>query len=298
MRTLSRAVAALALVAALAAAPLVRTAAAQRVFTGDGTPTTLDALVAAGDRVEIVFLGEQHDDSVAHVVQADVLRRLHAARTANRLAGTGPRGPLALSMEMFETDVQPVLDEYLAGLINERSFLAASRPWVNYARDYRPMVEFAREHALPVVAANAPRRYVNRVSRLGVASLDSLGADARALVAPAPIPAASPDYRVKWNALMGDGAQHMGEAGERMLMAQTLWDATMADRIARTLRREDGMLVVHPVGRFHVERRTGTPEALAAARPGTRMLVVVLTPESAWDAAVHAGLGDFVVLTR
>ncbi len=268
-------------------------ASAQRVFTGDGRPATLDALVAAGADVDVVFLGEQHDDSVAHTVQLDMLRRLHAARLARPV-----RGPLVLSMEMFETDVQPVVDEYLAGLINERQFLAASRPWANYARDYRPLVEFAREHALAVVAANAPRRYVNRVSRLGVPSLDSLWVDARAHLAALPFPMPTAAYRAKWTALMGDGAAHMGAAGERMLMAQALWDATMAHRIARALDRQAGTLVVHPVGRFHVERGTGTPEALAHYRPGVRSLVVVMTPEAAWDASVHAGLGDFVVLTR
>lgn len=279
-----------ALVLAVAAFP----ATAQRVFTGTGTPSSIDALVAAGLGADVVFLGEQHDDSVAHAVQADVLRRLHEGRMRQ-----APRGPVVLSMEMFETDVQLAVDEYLAGLVAERSFLAASRAWDNYARDYRPMVEYAKAHSLPVVAANAPRRYVNRVSRLGVASLDSLWADAKAYLAPLPFPRPSEAYRAKWNALMGGGGAHMSpEANERMLMAQGLWDATMAHRIARALDREAGTLVVHPVGRFHVEKGTGTPEALQHYRPGTRTLVVVLTPESAWDAAVHAGLGDFVVLTR
>lgn len=272
---------------------------AQRVFTSDGTPTSLDALVASGLASDVVFLGEQHDDSVAHAVQADVLRRLHEGRIAEARRTGESRGPVVLSMEMFETDVQLVLDEYLAGLIPERPFLAASRPWDNYARDYRPMVEYAKANAIPVVAANAPRRYVNRVSRLGVPALDSLWADAKGWIAPLPFPPPSDAYRAKWNALMGGGTAHVtGEANERMLMAQALWDATMAHRIARALDREAGTLVVHPVGRFHVERKTGTPEALATYRPGTRSLVVVLTPESAWDTATHAGLGDFVVLTR
>ena len=278
----------------LAVAVAALPASAQRVFTGTGTPSSVEALVAAGLASDVVFLGEQHDDSVAHVVQADVLRRLHEARL-----GTSPRGPVVLSMEMFETDVQLVLDEYLAGFIPERQFLAASRPWDNYARDYRPMVEYAKAHALPVVAANAPRRYVNRVSRLGVAALDSLWRDATAHLAPLPFPGPTEPYRARWNALMGGGGARMSaEANERMLMVQALWDATMAHRIARALDREAGTLVVHPVGRFHVETNTGTPDALRHYRPGTRALVVVLTPESAWEAGTHAGLGDFVVLTR
>src|SRR3954467_8455063 len=68
-------------------------------------------------------------------------------------------------MEMFERDVQIVLDEYLSDLITEQHFLASSRPWGNYKTDYRPLVELAKEKHLDVIAANAPRRYVNMVSR-------------------------------------------------------------------------------------------------------------------------------------
>ena len=51
---------------------------------------------------------------------------------------------VALSMEMFDRDVQPVMNEYLQGFIREKNFKKDSRSWSNY-RDYRPMVEFAKE---------------------------------------------------------------------------------------------------------------------------------------------------------
>ncbi len=70
-------------------------------------------------------------------------------------------------MEMFERDVQIVLDEYLKNYISESHFISSSRAWGNYKTDYRPLVEFAKQNKIDVVAANAPRRYVNMVSRLG-----------------------------------------------------------------------------------------------------------------------------------
>jgi len=262
------------------------------VFTGEGLPASLDAIVEAAGRTDVVFLGEQHDDSLGHTLQLALLRRIHERHGATRY--------VTLSMEMFETDVQTVLDEYLAGLITEPHFLRASRPWDNYARDYRPMVEYAKAHALPVVAANAPRRYVNRVSRRGPASLDSLWSDVRAAyLPPLPYPAPTPAYRSKWDALMGGGAAHGPAAAgpSNALMAQALWDATMGHRIAGALARVPNTLVVHPVGAFHVERNVGTPDALRHYRPGVRVLVVTMRPDAAWNAEAHAGLGDFVVLT-
>jgi hypothetical protein len=55
---------------------------------------------------------------------------------------------------------QGVMSEYLAGSIRERDLLRDARPWPNYINDYRPMVELARSRGLPVICANAPRRYV------------------------------------------------------------------------------------------------------------------------------------------
>ena len=39
--------------------------------------------------------------------------------------------------------------------------LQDARPWPNYETDYRPMVQVAKHEGLPVICANAPRRYVS-----------------------------------------------------------------------------------------------------------------------------------------
>ncbi|ARA94068.1 hypothetical protein AWN76_013505 [Rhodothermaceae bacterium RA] len=286
-----------------------------RVYTHDGAPASLEAIVVAAADAEVLFLGEVHDDSVTHVLQHDLL-----VRAVTRLAGTRP---VALSMEMFEQDVQVVLDEYAAGLITEDHFLRSSRPWAGYAAHYRPMVEFARAHGLAILAANPPRRYANRVSRLGPEALADLPPEARAWLPPLPYPGPSDAYRARWNALMQDmAAAHPAPQDTtaapataadtaaaspppmhgmgHMLDAQALWDAGMAYTLAQHLMRAPGSLVVHLAGAFHVERGLGTPEQLRGYRPGTRMLVVAMRPAAdvtAFDADEHAGLGDFIVLT-
>jgi len=78
---------------------------------------------------------------------------------------------------MFERDVQDVVDAYLRGEIPEDSFLQSARPWPNYEEDYRPLVEFAKEKGIPVIAANVPRRAAASVSRSNEISTTVLGAD-------------------------------------------------------------------------------------------------------------------------
>src|SRR3990172_2741577 len=64
---------------------------------------------------DVVFVGEQHDDPNTHRLELAVLDGL-----ARR------RGAIILSLEMFERDVQPVLDDYLAGRGEEEEFLKQS----------------------------------------------------------------------------------------------------------------------------------------------------------------------------
>jgi hypothetical protein len=127
---------------------------------------------------------------------------------------------------MFERDVQGIVDEYLQDLITESQFKASARPWEYYDADYRPMVEMAKEAGVAVLAANAPRRYVNRVTRLGPEALNDLSPWARSTLPPLPYPAPTEAYREEWTALMTgmvmepqcpapeEGAGKAGEAGE------------------------------------------------------------------------------------
>jgi len=198
-----------------------------RAFDPKGNAVTLQTIVGALERADVLFVGETHDSPVAHVLEAELLRRAEEAY--------GPSSPkrraVALSLEMFERDVQTVLDEYLAGLITERHFLLSSRPWRNYEADYRPLVEYARAHRLPVIAANAPARYVSRVSSQGPDSLKSLPQVAvKSWLPPLPFPAASEGYAAKFNRFMGGaGASGTTQAGAPPCMKRLNFAAYPSD---------------------------------------------------------------------
>src|SRR5690348_1037236 len=251
-----------------------------RAYDGQGNPVTLDAIVAAMAKNEAVFLGEQHDDSAGHAVEKEIFRRAVEKYSGQRR--------VALSMEMFERDVQIVLDEYLHGLISEQHFLLSSRPWPNYKTDYRPLVELAKEKHLDVVAANAPRRYVNMVSRNGRDSLNALSDQAKAWLAPLPYPEPSDAYKTKFTALMSGNAGDPSPMANspNLIYSQSLWDATMGNSVANYLDKHKGALVIQLNGAFHTESRLGTLEQLMSYRPKTRAIVVTMRYEDdiqKWD---------------
>jgi uncharacterized iron-regulated protein len=286
-----------------------------RAFDSKGNAVQLQQIIDALEGAEVLFVGETHADPVAHMLEAELLRRADE-RFGGPSAG---RRSVALSLEMFERDVQTVLDEYLAGLITERHFLLSSRPWNNYNTDYRPLVEYAREHHLPVIAANAPARYVSRVSSQGPDSLKALPAVAvRTWLPPLPFPPASGAYAAKFNRFMqgdaaaapvaaqtGTAAQAHAQTtnphgGAHLLEAQTLRDASMAYAIAEYLKRGRDPLVVQVNGTFHSEERMGVPEQLARYRPKARAVVVTIVSDNDFpdfDAARMGRLGDFVIIT-
>lgn len=263
-----------------------------RIFDGKGNPATLEDILKAIEKTDVAFLGEQHDDATAHFLQFQIFKAVVEKYKQER--------KVALSLEMFERDVQIVVDEYLKNQISETHFLSSSRPWGNYKTDYRPLVELAKENNLPVIAANAPRRYVNMVSRLGRNSLDNLSKDAKKWLAPLPFGFASDAYAQKFNALMGQTDSVTPQQHSPMLNAQSLWDATMAYSIAKFLKANKKALVVHLNGSFHTENRLGTAEHLLKYRKNAKFLVVTMRYEeefTKFDKAKHTDLGDFVILT-
>jgi uncharacterized iron-regulated protein len=279
-----------------------------RAFDAKGNAVTLQNIIDALARADVLFVGETHDNPVAHLLEAELLRRADEAYGPS----SPKRRPVALSLEMFERDVQTVLDEYLAGLITERHFLLSSRPWRNYETDYKPLVEYARAHHLPVIAANAPARYVSRVSSQGPDSLKSLPQIAvKSWLPPLPFPTASEPYAAKFNRFMGGAApaapagtntpaQPSPHGGLHLLEAQTLRDASMAYFISEYLKQGRDPLVVQVNGTFHSEEHMGVPEQLARYRSKARAVIVTIVPADTFpnfDAATQGRLGDFVIIT-
>lgn len=262
-----------------------------KVFDGKGNAVSIGNILEEAGKVDVVFLGEQHDDATAHALQFQIFKSVFEKYSNDK--------KIALSLEMFERDNQIVLNEYLSGLITEKKFMDDSRPWGNYTADYRPLVELAKANKLEVIAANAPRRYVNMVSRNGREALNALSPEAKKFLPPLPYAEASAAYTNKFKALMGGSPEAMMGL-DKILSSQSLWDASMSYWVAESLKNNKNSLIVHLNGAFHTEKRLGTVEHLLKYRPNTKVLVVTMRYEedfNNFDKEKHSDLGDFVILT-
>ena len=236
---------------------------------------TLASRLAAAD---LVFVGEQHNDPATHRMELAILEGIARRRDS-----------VVLALEMWERDVQPLLDRYLAGSATEEELLRDGRPWKNYLTDYRPLVELARARSWPVIASNVPRPLASLVSRGGLAVLDTLSPEVRLRVA-ANIACPEDEYFEKFREVMGDMSSHQPGTGGadssaarllRIYHAQCIKDETMGESVARAW--APGRLVVHYNGAFHSDFRLGTVDRARQRAEDARALVVTALPVADLD---------------
>ena len=269
----------------------------ERVFdTRRHAFTEFEEMVAELARADVVIIGEQHDDPNTHRLQAALLEGLarHQAR-------------VTLSLEMFERDVQPSLDAYLAGSLPEDQFLKNARPWPRYGSDYRTLVEFAKARHWPVIAANVPRRIAADVAKSGRDAIDSLDASSRALAAH-DVECPHDAYFTRFSEQMGahSPAGTPGAAKdttESYYWAQCVKDETMAESIAAAFAKQDGQpgVVVHLTGSFHSEFGEGTAGRVRRRLDGRRVIVLSIIPVVHLDLLAPKGhdleRADYLVYT-
>lgn len=254
-------------------------------------------IAEAMENYDVLFFGEEHNDSVAHYLQIRLLEALH-----ERFASE-----VALSMEMFDRDVQVIMNEYLQGHIRKKNFTKDARVWSNY-RNYEPMVEFAKEKKLDVVCANSPSRYTNLAGREGQQALMKLSEEAKKFIAPLPYDTASGAYYNKLMALTGHDPSSTDSTAKKMppmggfnlIMGQSLWDATMAYSISQYLKKNKGSRVFQINGRFHSDEDFAIVTQLKNYSPKVRSLVISAGPDDSFpniDWSQYKHLGDYIIIT-
>jgi len=232
----------------------------------------------AGRRV--VFVGETHDRYDHHLAQLEIIRRLHAIH---------PR--LAIGMEAFQQPFQGVLDDYIAGRLDEQAMLRGTEYYQRWGFDYRlyaPILRYAREHGLPVVALNLPAELTRKVAREGLAALSA----AEQAQLPAEIDRSDSGYERRIREVF---EQHpdSGRGFDSFLEVQLLWDEGMAERAAAYL---DGHPETHMVvlaGTGHIAWGSGIPRRLARRLEASSAIVL-----NGWDGELHPELADYVLLTE
>lgn len=266
-----------------------------------GKEVSLNEISEDMKNYDVLFFGEEHNDSIVHYLENKLFETLNQ-KFSNKVT---------LSLEMFDRDVQIVMNEYLNGSIREKNFTKDARVWNNY-KDYRPMIEFSKNNKIDVVCANAPGRYTNLAGREGQTALLELSDQAKKYFAPLPFDTASGKYYEKLMRLTSHNAspstdttiekipQMMPMGGFNLIQAQSLWDATMAYSISEYLKKNKRKKVMQVNGRFHSDEGFAIVSQLKKYSPKIKALIISAGPDESfmnidWSKQKH--LGDYIIIT-
>lgn len=270
------------LISALLPLPVEAQNPAYGLFRENGKKVKYEKMVETASGADVVLFGELHNNPISHWLQIELTGDLFAARGAD----------LVMGAEMFEADNQIILDEYFAGYITREKFEDEARLWPNYKTDYKPLVEFARNHGIPFVATNVPRRYANSVFKKGLPVLDSLSEEATRYMAPLPLVY---DTTLNCYHQLIHGSEMQGHGSINLADAQAIKDATMAHFILKNW--EPGKIFIHFNGAYHSDHFESIYWWLKEARPELKIVTITtVSQKEAMDLEEkNQGTADFII---
>jgi uncharacterized iron-regulated protein len=176
--------------------------------------------------------------------------------------------------------------------MTEKTLKDEVKLWTNFSTDYKPLLDFAKTNKLKFIAANIPRRYANLVYSRGLASLDSLTADAKKWIAPLPI---KYDSTLKCYKEIYENAG--GHGGQNLPKSQAVKDATMGYFIFKNWAK--GNIFIHYNGAYHSNNHQAIEWYLKQQNSALKIMVISSTEQkdiSVLEEEVK-GSGDFIICT-
>lgn len=236
------------------------------IYTSKGKKTNFQSIEKQALLADFVFFGEFHDNPISHWLQLELTQSMHAKFQSN----------LMLGFEMFEQDQQAILDAYVDGKMDEKTFKDSCRLWPNYDTDYKPLVDFAKENKLKCIASNVQRKYASLLFKKGRGALDTLAPTIKAQMADIQfqIDTTLSQYRV---------VREMGghDMGLNMVEAQAFKDATMAKFIVKNSKPNSKF--IHFNGAFHSDFHQGILWYVKNEKPNAKFLTITTVTQVEMD---------------
>ena len=221
-------------------------------FSNSQCVDNLNKILPELKKAKVVYLGETHDSSQDHQNQLKILRELHK---------NNPK--IAIGMEMFQRPFQEIINQYIAGKITEAELVEKTEYKNRWGFDwelYAPILRFAKENKVPVLALNTPSEISRKVAKGGIENLSD--EEKKLIPSITEIRLDNIPYR---QMILKAFEQHQSaghgnsNSANRFFLAQVLWDETMADGIAKFVKTNPDYQVVVLAGQGHVVYGYGIP---------------------------------------
>lgn len=272
---------------------------AQILRVSDGAFITDKDLVAALASSDVAMFGEEHMTAPVQALEKWLL--------GETLASVPDMG---LAMEHFQRDMQPTIDQYFAGTIDQATFESTAKVWTGYSTYWRQVVEVAHGAHRPLYGLNVPDETFDGIyDQFPTWPLDAFNAitdsDPYAASLPArPLGAWDTTYQ-GWFKGSFDFSAHgekMGLSYDDALHYFTdlahIRDETMAHWASESLATSPHLFVI--CGDWHIQTRLAVPDRIARMKPNAKITTITTSPSDQLDALrsfAYAGRGaaDYII---
>lgn len=214
------------------------------------TPKSFDTLLSQLGNAQVIYASESHTNFTHHLNQLRVIKALYQ-NNKNMVIG----------MEMFQTPFQQHVDDYINNKTTLNEFLKRTQYYKNWRYDYdlyKPIIDYAKEKGIQIIALNALRQTVKNVAKKGI-----LATEKKTL--PLKIDQSNIQYKEDLGEIF---AQHAFETHNKdndnkqdfFFQSQLIWDETMAQSISTYMRQNPSHKMVVLVGSGHVQQHRGIPQ--------------------------------------
>jgi uncharacterized iron-regulated protein len=240
--------------------------------------TLSDVIKGVEDR-KIIYVGEIHDVFAHHAVQLDIITGIYRKHPQ-----------MAIGMEMFQRPFQETLDDFIEGRIGQMAFLKQSEYFKRWGFDYslyKPILDFAREEKIPVIALNLQKELITKVSHNGIDALS----DEEKKEIPEELDFSDNEYRGRLKEIFSMHTDADKKDFNNFYQSQILWDETMSLSIDAFLKGNPDKKIVVLAGQGHLRYGSGIPKR-TFRRNGHDYGVVLI------DDEVHKDIADYVVFPK
>jgi uncharacterized iron-regulated protein len=238
--------------------------------------TDMYAIIDQVSGKDIIYVGEVHDKFEHHRVQLKFIMELYKKHKN-----------IAIGMEMFQKPFQQTLDDYIAGIIDEKTFLKKSEYFKRWGFDYnlyREILLFAREFKVPVIALNIRKEIVSKVSKEGLQALT----EEELKEVPEYFDLSDFEYYKRLREFFEMHAHSKERDFDLFFQSQVLWDESMAHNLDEFIRKNPGYKVVVLAGAGHMMFGSGIPKR--AFRLNKRDYAVIIN-----TGDIEKNVADFVL---
>jgi uncharacterized iron-regulated protein len=252
-------------------------AGAKILRVADGAYVSKEDLVATLSASDFSMFGEQHMTAPVQALEKWLLGQTLTAVP-----------DMALAMEHFQRDMQPVIDSYYAGTIDQATFEAKAKVWPGYATYWRQVVETAHAANRPLYGLNVPDETFNGIyDQFPTWPLDAFDAITDADPFAASLPARP---LLPWDATYQSyfknsfdysaHGQKMGLSYDDALHYFTdlavIRDETMAHWATANEAIHPHLFVI--CGDWHIQTRLSVPDRISRMKPGAKITTITTSP--------------------